>query len=404
MPPIEVARRYYHDSYATSFTSRIIETVAVDGRPGAVLEETAFYPTSGGQPHDTGTLNGVRVLDVSVRESDQAVVHLLERPVEVGPVDGRIDWDRRFDHMQQHTGQHLLSQAFVRVADAPTIGFHLGAEYVSIDLDIANLDESKRAEALTVANDAIGRDLAVRAWFPTPAELASIELRKTPEVDGALRIVAIGDFDVSACGGTHVARTGEVGLIHWIKTERLKRGTRVSFLSGDRARRDYDEKQRIVTTLSGMLTCAVAELPEAVARLQAELQATRRELSRHEEAALDREAVELAAAAPKGTPLIVTQYWVGRPVEAVRGLALRLTANPGVVALLATGGERTQFVLARSEELGLNLKPALDAALATIGGGKGGGGRVVQGGGGPSSAETVSLALVRAAAAIGGHR
>ncbi len=403
MQPIEGSRRYYLDSYTTTFRTSIRERTVADGRPAVVLAETFFYPSSGGQPHDTGTLADRRVVDVLVREPDGAIVHVLDAPLadHLTEVDGLIDWPRRLDHMQQHTGQHVLSQAFIRAAGAATIGFHLGVDYVSIDLDHGNVDDGTRAAAFQEANAAVAADLAIRAWFPSAAELASISLRKTPEVDGALRIVAIGDFDVSACGGTHVARTGEVGLIHWLRTERLKRGTRISFLCGDRARRDYAEKQRIVATLSANLSCAVPELPDAVARLQADLQATRRDLGRLREEALDREATALRQEAA-GSPARVLRAWEGRPVEEVRGLALRLTAGPGVVALLATGGERTQFVFSRSEDLGLDLKAALDRALAVIGGGKGGGGRVVQGGGGPTDSATLDRALAAAATGLGG--
>lgn len=403
MQPIEVARQYYHDAYTTTFRAVIGERTVAEGRPAVVLTETFFYPSSGGQPHDTGTLAGQRVVDVHVRESDGAIVHVLDAPIpaEVAEVEGRIDWGRRLDHMQQHTGQHILSQAFIRCAAAGTIGFHLGADYVSIDLDSTQIDETVRAAAFSMANDAVRSDVAIRAWFPTEAELASIALRKTPEVDGALRIVAIGEFDVSACGGTHVARTGEVGLISWLRTERLKRGTRISFLCGDRARADYADKHRIAATLSAALSCSVAELPDAVGRLQADLQATRRELGRFQEEALDREAEALRQEAT-GTPTLVVRAWEGRPAEEIRGLALRTTAGPGVVALLATGGDRTQFVFARSEDTTADLKGALDRALAVIGGGKGGGGRVVQGGGAAADSATVARALAAAASGIGG--
>ena len=400
MPPIEVARRYYHDSYTAQFASRVSEATEVGGRPAVVLDETFFYPTSGGQPFDTGTLADRRVLDVVVRETDQALLHILDGPLAIGPIEGRIDWARRLDHMQQHTGQHLLSQAMIRIAGANTIGFHLGIDYVSIDLDLADLDDRRRDDALSMANEVVSRDVAVKAWFPTPEELAAISLRKTPEVEGALRIVAIGDFDVSACGGTHVARTGEVGLIHCLKTERLKRGTRVHFLTGGRARADYADKHAIVSRLASQLTCSAGEVPAAFERVQTELAAVRRELARHEEEALDREAASLAQAAGLAAQSMVVRFLPGRTVDALKGLALRLTMEPGRIALFATVGERTQFVFARSEDSTANLKSALDQALAAIGGGKGGGTRVVQGGGAAAAPADVERALELARAAV----
>jgi alanyl-tRNA synthetase len=397
------SRRYYTDSYTTTFTADVVEAFDLDGRPAVVLAETYFYPTSGGQPNDLGTLDESRVVDVVAREGDGAVVHVLDRPLTTRRVVGRIDWARRLDHMQQHTGQHILSQAFVRVADATTIGFHLGAEYVSIDLDVGALPDDAAREAFALANRVVTADLAVRAWFPTADQLDALQLRKTPEVDGSLRIVAIGDFDTTACGGTHVARSGEIGLIHHLKSERLKRGTRVSFLCGDRARADYAAKHAITARLAAELTCGVGELPDAVSRLQAELVAARRALAKHHDEALEREAAALRAGAratPAGT--VILKAWEGRANDDLRALVLKLTSTPDTLALLGTAGPRAQFVFGRSESLGRDLKRALDSALTAIGGGRGGGGRVVQGGGGPASLEQVEVAIEAALRVVTG--
>ncbi len=395
MALLDTLRRYYSDSYTTRFTAVVTEATALDGHPAVVLDQTYFYPSSGGQPHDTGTLNGIHVTDVIVRD-DGAVVHRLEAPIALGPVTGEIDWTRRRDHMQQHTAQHILSQAFIRIADAPTIGFHLGQDYVSIDLDVAELDDEQRSAAFALARETIERATPVRAWFPDNAELATIALRKTPDVEGALRIVAIGDFDISACGGTHVANTAEIGLIHWLRTERLKRGVRIAFHAGDRAQRDYEIKQRITTGLGATLSCSLTELPDAVTRLQAELQTARREIARFRDEDLDREAAELvksAAEGPDGGRRIVA-VWASRPVDELRALTLKATASPGVVALLASASaERTQLAFGRSEDLTINLKPALDAALAALGGGKGGGSRLMQAGAAGAPIDTVRRAL-----------
>jgi alanyl-tRNA synthetase len=341
------------------------------------------------------------VIDVTVRERDGAIVHWVDGPVEPGPISAEIDPARRLDHMYQHTGQHVLSQAYLRVADATTIGFHLGADYVSIDLDRAGMSDTQHAEALAMANEIVAKDVEVRSWFPTETEIRTISLRKTPEVDGALRVVAIGDFDLSACGGTHVARTGEIGLIHQLRSENLKRGTRVAFLTGDRARRDYGAKHRIVSQLSAALTCAVPELPEAVARLQGDVQSLRRDLARYREADLDREALALAGEAVAAGPhRVLVKAWSARPVDELKGLVLRLTAEPAVVALLGTAGDRAQLVFGRPESAALDLRPALDAAFRHLGGGKGGGGRIVQGGGGPATVDQVGAALAAARATL----
>ena len=407
-------RRYYTDSYTSAFTARVVEAARLGERPAVRLDESFFYPTSGGQPHDTGTLAGNRVLDVVVRESDGELIHLLDAPVVPGAAECRIDWPRRFDHMQQHTGQHVLSQAFLRVAGASTIGFHLGDETVSIDLGVPSLGDALTGDAETMANDIVQRNAAVRAWFPASEEIPSLALRKTPEVDGALRVVAIGDFDLSACGGTHVASTGEIGLISVLRTERMKRGVRVEFLCGGRARADYARKHGIVRDLTASLTCSPAELPDSVARLQASLQEARRELAVFRERELDAEAARLllsaASESAEGFPgaaipghlRLVSAAWTGRAVEEVKGLALRLTTQPGVIALLGIAGARTQVLFARSEDVTVDLRPAFDATLARLGGGRGGGSRLLQGAAGPADLARLEGALGEARALLRG--
>ena len=396
------ARKYYDDSYTWQFDANVVESFTDGGAPSVVLDASYFYPTSGGQPHDTGTIVGAKVLDVAIREADGAVVHTLDASVDVGPVSARIDGGRRFDHMQQHTGQHILSQAFIRVADAATIGFHLGVDTVSIDLNDGALSEARIAEATELANEIVSDNVEVRAWFPDAEELASLSLRKVPDVDGALRVVAIGDFDVSACGGTHVARAGEVGQLSVLRVERMKRGTRVEFLAGHRARADYARKHAILQKLSAALTCAQLELPVAVERLSTELTQARRALASYRERDLDEEALRLATAATDVAPGIklVQAVFDGRMVDDVKGLALRLTDAPGVVALLGVRGPRTQLIFARSENVSIDLKPSFDAALAALGGGKGGGSRVLMGSSASVDIERLSEVLEEAAATL----
>jgi alanyl-tRNA synthetase len=394
-------RKYYQDSYTRRFDARVVETGSPDTGPTAVLDQTFFYPSSGGQPHDTGTLGAARVTNVSIREEDGAVVHQLDAPLPQGPVTGSLDWERRFDHMQQHTGQHILSQAFLRTANAPTIGFHLGQETVSIDLEAPKLDDAAVSDAETLASEMVAQNLAVRAWFPDDGELTRLALRKTPDVQGRLRVVGIGEFDFSACGGTHVAATGEIGLIAVHRTERLTRGTRIEFLCGGRARRDYARKHALIRELSTSLTCAPGELQASVSRLSAALVEARRELSAHRENALDAEAGRRLDTAPRvGELRVITGAWEDRPMDEVKGLALRMTTLPGVIALLGVAGARTQLLFAKSEGAPVELKPVFARTLATLGGGKGGGTRVLQGAAGPSSRERLEAVLAAAASEI----
>jgi alanyl-tRNA synthetase len=397
-------RRYYTHSYTRAFSARVVDIRNANGAPAAVLDETFFYPTSGGQPHDTGRLGPAGVIDVTVRESDGAVLHVLDAPIPEGTVDATLDWPRRFDHMQQHTGQHLLSQAFLRIADAPTIGFHLGTDSVSIDLGIPGLSDARVADAEALANGVAGSNAPVRAWFPSEEELRSLALRKTPDVAGPLRVVAIGDFDLSACGGTHVAATGEIGLIAIQRTERLKRGLRVEFLCGGRAAADYRRKHALVRELSSSLTCSPSEVSISVARLQSSLQESRRELGVLKERELDAEAARLIGlATPDGPLRIVRAAWASRPVDEMKGLALRLTSEPDVVALLGIAGERAQVLFGRSEDVKVDLKPVFDAMLVRLGGGRGGGARLLQGAAGAADLPTLEAALADAEARLTGQ-
>lgn len=387
-------RRYYDDSYTWQFDTNVAEVLDDGSMHAVVLDESYFYPTSGGQPHDLGKLGVANVVDVGIRASDRALVHTLSAPIKVGPVAATIDGVRRFDHMQQHTGQHILSQAFIRVANAATISFHLGTDTISIDVDAAALSDAAIADAAGVANQLVSANVPVRAWFPAESELATLALRKMPDVDGPVRVVAIGDFDFSACGGTHVARSGEVGLLSILRTERMKRGTRIEFLSGHRARADYARKHAIVQELSAALTCAPAELRDAVARLSNTVAESRRALAVYRERDLDEEAALLGNAATQhGALRVVRHAWPARPIDEVKGLAHRLTREPNVVVLFGVAGTRTQLLFARSEDITLDLKPIFDRVLTALGGGKGGGSRVLTGSAGPADEAAIDAAL-----------
>ena len=394
-------RLYYADSYARRFTGRVIETTREGDRPAVVLDRSAFYPTSGGQPHDTGRLGSARVEDVTTREGDSAVLHVLSAPLEGDAVEGDIDWARRFDHMQQHSGQHILSQAFLRTMGAETIGFHLGAGMVSIDLSGPDLAEGRVAEAEALANQIAGSNAAVRAWFPEPGELTRLALRKLPDVAGPVRVVAIGDFDVSACGGTHVAATGEVGHIAVQQVERLKRGARIQFLCGHRAQADYARKSGIVRQLATALTCSPEELSGSVHRLHSALQDARRQLAAVRERELDAEAaLMLRGSIQRGAIRVVRAGWEQRAIEEVKGLALRITSSPGVVGLFGVGGPKAQLLFARSEETATDLEPVFRKALELLGGGKGGGGRMLQGAAGPAGLPDIERVLDASEAAL----
>jgi alanyl-tRNA synthetase len=403
------ARLYYADSYLRTFTARVAEQAGDRARPAVVLDRTGFYPASGGQPFDRGVLNGVPVIEVMMRPEDGAVLHVLAGELAADEVIGAIDWPRRFDHMQQHTGQHILSQAFVRVAGAETVAFHLSEGSVTIDLTGGVPAPALVDEAEALACRVVMDDVPVKAWFPDEAELQAIRLRRTPEglAPGALRVVAIGDFDFNACGGTHVGRTGEIGLIKVVKVERRGGEARVEFRCGWRALEDYRRKNEIVNSLAAELTCAPAEVASAVARLQAEGQTARRALKAAQDELLDREAAALAEAgrAENGWR-IIRREWAGRQPVDLRALAARLANRPNTIALLGASGAAAHLVFARAEggEAAPDMRDALKAALAALGAGRGGGSPALAQGGGPAAGPgEVEQALAEAERRLHAH-
>jgi alanyl-tRNA synthetase len=388
-------RLYYQDATCKTFTARIVERLTHDDHPAVVLDRTAFYPTGGGQPNDRGKLGHALVVDVIERDTDSAVLHVLDLPADAGTfgkvgdeVSGELDWSRRFDLMQQHTGQHILSQAFIAVADADTMGFHLTDDTLTIDLDKKNLqpDDIDRAEDL--ANQVVFEDRPVTAHFVTAAELAQLPLRKPPKVETNIRIVQVEGFDWSPCGGTHVARTGQIGLVKIVKTERMSDGTRVEFRCGWRALADFRGKHQMISQVAGALSVSYGELDQAVSRMQAESKDLRKRLAEAEGKLLMYEAAELdAAAQDRGEFRLIARAWADREALHLRTLAKKLAGKPKTVALLGSSGAQPMFVFARSSDLAFDLVPLVRGAIERIGG-KGGGGKPdFAQGGGPSAGE-----------------
>jgi len=374
-------RLYYTDSYCACFSACVIERLAWKNHPAVVLDRTAFYPTSGGQPADQGTLGEVAVLDVVVREEDGTVVHVLERPLPEGvggegeEIEGVLDWPRRFNHMQQHTGQHVLSAAFEQILDADTVGFHLGAEVSTVDVNVPRLDPAAVAPVEELANQVVWEDRLVGARFVDADELATLPLRRPPTVEGPVRIVEIADFDVNPCGGTHVARTGEIGLIKIVRLDYRGSETRVEFLCGGRALRDYRAKNAMVNQLAGLLTVGHWELDQAVERLQDEARQLQHDLRRARKQLLKVEAAELAEETTvHGLYRVVWRVWErpGKLPADLRALAQELAQRFDVVALLVGVGERTHLCFACTEGMELDVAALLRNACTQLGG-KGGG-------------------------------
>ncbi len=402
-------RLYYTDAYLREFEAEVVARIVVGDKVGLVLNRSAFYPTSGGQPHDTGSLNGVAVIDVIEREEDGRLVHLLADEGEMqGEVEGRtvrgvIDWARRSDHMQQHTGQHVLSQAFFQLKGAETVGFHLGEETSTIDLDRAPLTSADLEAVEEAANDVVFADRPVHAYFLSPEEVNRLPLRKPPSVEGAVRIVEVEDFDYSPCGGTHCRSTGQIGLIAIQRAERRGKETRIEFLCGRRALADYRRKNLIVGELVNEFTVGAEELVQAVLRLREQAKVERRLLNATRDRLLDHEAARLVAEAQEQKGVrIVRAIFTATPetqplpwnAETIKRLASRLMEHPACVALLGLKADKAQIAFARSDDVDYDMRALLKEAGRIIGGGGGGQSHFAQGGG--SRPEKLEEALAAA--------
>ena len=382
-------RLYYHDSFLYDFEAEVQE-VKDSPKPALILDRTAFYPTSGGQVFDTGWITAadakLRVTEV-VDAEDGRVVHYLEAPVRAlkpgTRIRGQIDSTRRRDHMQQHTGQHVLSAAFVRLFDVPTVSFHMGDDYCSIDLDTPTLTKNQIEEAERLANEIILENRPVEIRFVTREEASNLGLRKVPAADrNELRIIDIRDFDLSACGGTHVNQTGQIGCILLRKTEKVRQGWRVEFVAGQRAvataRRDF-------TTLTETASLFSAHIYDAPTQARKSLEEIRT-LRKQREQTLEELAEALSAALLAGTPetngrKIVIRTFADRDMNFLKLLAQRLTrVSTNVITVLGASSPQPSLVLAQSAGQSFDMGSLMKETMAKHSGRGGGSKGMAQGG------------------------
>ncbi|ATB33146.1 alanyl-tRNA editing protein [Melittangium boletus] len=371
-------RLYFADPFLTRFTGHVIAHGTWNGLPSVVLDRTAFYPEAGGQMADRGVLGGHAVRDVQV--DDAGVVHHLLELAEGTPLpapgtelSGDIDPVRRRIHMALHTGQHMLSSALVNVAHAHTVSSRLGETVCTIDVDVEALDERLVAEAEAQVNALIDADVPIRAFFPTPEELAALPLRRAPKVTDNIRVVQITGFDVSPCGGTHCTRSGQVGLVRVLGVERYKGKGRVLFSAGGRARSELWQEAGVLRALSRTFSCAPLDVPASVDKLRRDLTEAREALGAARAKLAEATAAELAAQLERSPEQRVVAVLEGAPPEELRSVAARLTNRPGAVVLLAgRSPEGLAVLIARGAGstfgCGAFLKRAAEAA-----GGRGGG-------------------------------
>jgi len=362
-----MTRRLYHDdAYLRRFDAEVVALTTYKTAPAVVLDQTAFYPEAGGQLGDRGRLGGAAVIDTQETD-DGAIVHVIEgEPPAVGArVTGELDWARRRQHMAQHTAQHLLSGALLDRAQAPTVSARLGESALTIDVARDRIPDAEIARAEDLANDVIDDDVAIRAWFPTPDELAAIKLRRDPKVTSDIRVVAIGDFDLSPCGGTHCARSSQLGAVRVTGAERYKGMTRVTFTAGRRGRAELFARDQVLRGLASQFSCGPAEVPLAVDKLRRDVDATGGELTQLR----SRLATAIIAQLPGTGPAIAA---LPGDVELLRSVAAKLVGAGRDAILCAPDDSGATVVIMRASGSSLDCG-ALWKQLAAKLGGRGGG-------------------------------
>ena len=382
---------YYHDSFLYEFDANVAEVTSVDSRPVIILDRTAFYPTSGGQVFDTGWIQPTatpqksRVTQVSERD-DGTILHFLETAADIQKgvhVHGSIDVERRRDHMQQHSGQHVLSAAFIELFNMPTVSFHMGDEACSIDLDTKNLSATQVEQAEALANDILTQDRPVSIRFVTQQEGQRLGLRKIPSLErDKLRLIDIQDFDLTACGGTHVASTGQIGSILLRKIEKVRQGWRIEFVCGRRAAKTARHDYETLTESAGLLSSHIRDLPQQIHKSLEEARAARKshEQLLDELAGFYAEQLLTETAEHQGRK-IVTRTYSDRDLIFIKLLAQKLSRHsPNVIALLGATSGQPALVFAQSAGQPFDMASLIKEALAKLGGRGGGSKDMAQGG------------------------
>ncbi len=374
---MKTERLYYNDPYLLEFEAMVLDVRPIGDSFGVILDRTAFYPTSGGQPNDLGTINDVRLLDCFEDETSGVVIHVVSDRIPSGLARGRIDSTRRTDHMQQHSGQHVLSQAFVELFNWPTASFHLGAVACTIDLPVDSISREQATKAEDLANRIVQENRVATVRYLAEEDLAGAGLRKPTERTGEIRVIDIAGYDRSACGGTHVRATGEIGPILITGIERAKKQTRVEFICGNRVVRYAREANRTLERISQTVSAPALETANAVHALWEEHQQARKRIQELEAELLDHEAAQF----PIRDGFAIAAFR-NRGIDAVKLLALKICARPSTVVFFADESEgQLRVVFARSADCSVDVSTVLKKTLDHFGGRGGGRPNLAQGGG-----------------------
>ncbi|WP_421384909.1 alanyl-tRNA editing protein [Bacillus salacetis] len=374
---------YYRNPYIREFKTQLIsQQQSNDGRWFASLKETAFYPTGGGQPYDTGILNNSNVTEVE--EVDGCIRHYIDKPLdETNEITGKLDWERRFDHMQQHSGQHILSASFSERLGYETVSFHLGKETCTIDINTPELSEAEALKAEELANEVILQNRPIHTKWITKTEAEKYPLRKKLSVEDDIRLVIIPEFDYNGCGGTHPGSTGEVGMIKILEWEKQRKNTRVTFVCGNRVTSQLHKKNAILRELTGALNAPPSEMHSAVMTLIENNKKNEKLLDEARETILKYEAENLAESVReiKGIP-VVKNVLQNRSMADLQKMARSiLQQNEAVVLLVSENGDKLQFVFGAAPSCNANMKELMAYALELTGGKGGGNPAMAQGGG-----------------------
>jgi alanyl-tRNA synthetase len=395
-----VKRLEQTDSYLKEFSSTVTNVREQEGQGLVALAESAFYPTSGGQSFDTGTLNGVRVLDTFKEEKNDTVVwHKLENnSLQVGDtVKGVIDWERRYRHMQRHSAEHMLAQAFVRVNPAfQTHAVNLSQANSTIDLG-GEPKEGDLEVAEKIVNEAAYQNLPIKTFEVDETEIGNYPLRRTPKVSGKIRVVQIGDFDYSACGGTHLKTSAEALPIKIMGSEKVKGGlTRIYFMAGLEALADYKLKHQISSSVAQSFSSSVEKLPERVAQLRDELKVTKGQLIALQETVAKTKAENLLRTAQtidKGR--VITYELTQEESSLLVPLSKLLGTHDDVITLLGTTGDKASLLFIRGKNVTVEMDKLLSEVLYLIQGKGGGSPERAQGNGPDTSGMTQALEYAR---------
>jgi alanyl-tRNA synthetase len=373
-------RIYYRDPYCRRFEAVVTRAFEHEGRRAVTLDRTAFYPTSGGQPFDTGRLGDVAVVETV--DVDDAIAHIIAAPLqEGGGVIGEIDWVRRFDHMQQHTGQHVLSAAFDRLFDNRTMSFHMGGEVSTIDLQ-REAGPADVERAVDAANSVVWEDRPVSIRFASPEEAAALPLRKEPVRAGPLRLIEVESFDLSACGGTHVTRTGAIGVIAVLGAERLRGGTRLTFACGKRALDALRTYRDAIAGSVRSLSVLPVELPAAVERIQVEGKDLRKTIKSLQESLATHEAARLVSSASDLDGVrVAVEVLPGWDATGLKAIASAVATSGAAAVVLISASPPSLIVIARSPGVPVDAGAVLKQLIERFGGRGGGKPDLAQGGG-----------------------